>query len=291
MADRLCRVCLPTPYVNHKPSWNWYRNKAILKTYYGDLILFSKPIKSTMPEVAIVTAKSSPKLLGLMNSVAPEIRVSSVEYAVDLITKDYTSVAGIFWVFRRNVFFPRWNGEIQFIGTSFDGWDDAPKINRVHKVRRAGSGRTVKVYERGPDRLKCKNGNDPPLWWREDLDRVRVEVTVGRTDMIGGAKVLGSLADFLENPRISEVIDRHIHFRCFKGSNVLPGESDCYAALDDSGYDQCFQAEYREAKELVQNPAQYLHEVASMKRLRKKMLKAAKKADRDWKNGTAKPIR
>jgi len=275
--------------VAHEGAWGWYRDKVVLWTYHGKLTLFYGKTRP-MPDVTIQTADSSPKLLKLMGNIAPDMLVSNVEYSVDLMVEGPMDVAGVFWALRRNAYFPRWTGEIHLIGDTFDSWDDTPEINRVHKVHRAGTKRSIKFYERGPDDKKVKDIDDMPFWWREDLDRVRIEVTVGRSDQINGKKVLSGISEFTAKPGIHDVIGQNVRFKSFSGANMLPCEFDRYEALDDSGYDQCFQAEFRAAKELVQNPSQYMQDVSSIGDLRQRMLNAAKKVDLGWKKGIAKPV-
>ncbi len=225
-----------------------------------------------------------------IGNVAPDILVSSAEFAVDLVVRDPESVADLFYAIRRNAYFPRWRGEILLLGDSFSGWGDVPQLNRVYKVRPVSGSRAIKAYERGPDRLRRKAVDGTPFWFREHLDRVRIEVTLGRTDMIDGKRVLGGVNDFLATPKIRDVIARNVHFKRFEGSRLLPGEFGSYKALDDSGYDQCFQAEYREAKELVQNPSQYLREASCMTGFRQRLLVAAETADWEWREGVAEPV-
>lgn len=291
MAQRLYGAfCKKAHTVAHKGAWGWYDEKVILWLPFGKLTLFHVKTRP-MPDVTIQTADSNPKLLRLMYNIAPDILVSSAEYSVDLMVKEYSDVAGVLWALRRNAYFPRWTGEIHLIGDVFDDWNDRPEINRVHKVLRAGTKRSIKFYERGPDRRREGALDGTPFWWREDLDRVRVEVTVGRSDQINGRKVLSGIPEFMANPGIYAVVNRNIHFKGFKGSKVLPREFDRYETLDDSGYDQCFQAEFRNAKELVRNPGQYLQDVASMIPVRQQMLVAARRATREWREGDAKPVK
>lgn len=290
MAERVYSIFFKQAHaVAHKAAWGWYKKKVVIWSYHGKLILFYDKTRP-MPDVTIQTVASSPKLLRLMNNIAPDMLVSNVEFSADLIVEDYSEVAGVFWALRRNAYLPSWAGEIHLVGETFDDWDDSPELNRVHKVYRVGTSRAVKFYERGPDNMRERGLDDQPYWWRETLDRVRIEVSVGRSDMINLQNVLGGLPDFLANPGIEDVIARNIRFKSFKGSNVLPREFDRYEVLDDSGFDQCFQAEYRNAKELGQNPSQYMQDVSSMARLRGRMLEAAKKADIEWKEGVARPV-
>ena len=275
--------------LKHKAK-DWYQKKGIIHTYYGSLIIFYGKPRANMREVLIQTADTSPKLFGFLANVAPDLLVSSAEFSVDLIVGKHEPVADLFCAVRRNAYFPRWSGEILLFGDCFAGWGDTPQLNRVYKVLRAGGGRSIKVYERGPDRFRQKSFDGTPFWSREDLDRVRIEVTLDRSDTLNKQKVLGKVGEFVAAPNIYGVIDRHVQFKCFAGSNVLPSEFDSYRALDNSGYDQSFQAEYREAKDSVQNPSQYLMDASCMVSFRKRLLRAARKTDRDWSNGVAVPV-
>jgi hypothetical protein len=260
----------------------WFKKKCRIDTGFGYFYLYY----SGRPGCYVTTAHTNSKLIRALSDLTPSLKPSQVEFAVDLMVDDYEDVGNLFYFIRRNIYFPARKGKIRTLG-EFYGLHDSPETNRVFKAYRRTRRLGEKVYERGPDWAKMKAEDDIPAWTRETLDRVRVEITLKRTDKIAGENVLRSLEHMQTDPKLEQVMQRFIQFKCFKVTKSLPGEFGDYLVEDNSGRDQCFMAERRHADKLLENVSQYCKAAPSMQKLRERILAAAILTDQKWREGRA----
>ncbi|MRS04906.1 hypothetical protein EG832_17080, partial [bacterium] len=146
----------------------------------------------------------------------PDLKLSRVEYALDLYCTDPSGVYCIFKALKKHLFRP-YKRIVLLLGKGKQEWGDDTRMNAYYRLGDA------KIYERGPEK-KRKN----KAWVLKDADRIRLEYTATRKTLVkNGLHVFG---DFMTDPKFYAINKDIYRFKCFKGSKKLPGYGKPYAA-------------------------------------------------------------
>ena len=166
-------------------------------------------------------------LRGMNDSFLP-LRLSSIEFAIDIYFKYPSEVESAFEVLKRNVFVPKKRTKPKIY----------PNSIRIGKH---------KIYMRGYDKNRGGKG-----WNKEDINRVRMEYTAtgGELKKVG----LNYLPDLLQFSKFYDINNDKWNFKNFIviRSKKVPGELDPYPV------DGSFQGEYIAAKDKVKNRSRRL---------------------------------
>lgn len=148
------------------------------------------------------------EILAALNEILPDMKVSSVEYALDLVCKKPSEVENVFMLIRRFLYI-RNHKKSRLIGEQMVNWGNESRMNSVfHLVR-------TKVYERGPDNKKTKD-----YWHFRDLDRVRLEHTAKRKELRRHG--IDRLTDLINDCRFFKINNGIYRFMSFEKTKKLP---------------------------------------------------------------------
>ncbi len=216
----------------------------------------------------------------------PDIKLSTVEYAIDVFCNDPEAVRNLQWLIRRCLYLPYQKKVITFDNDEIEvnekdikisylygnnkemAYDTGFKITEMNEVYRIGD---HKAYERGPDEKKKK---DSLGWEIEDLDRVRMEYTADREKLKEEGMFV--LYDLIEDSRFTALNKNRWTFKQFKRSAILPKlwqpyleQQDPYFKVDKKskdyhGFDGTFQLEHNRGADKVDNIAQNRKKIQEM---------------------------
>ena len=193
---------------------NWFRKvycKKYIRNFSNFIIsVFVNPIIPTPARCFMqiiprgnITAKTHKDFLIQFDEVLPELKTSSVEYAVDLFCSDPLGVKNLYWNIIRHLFIP-YQRKVRTLEEDLEKYGKQHKVNCVTRF-----GDSHKAYERGRDSDKDQEG------WREaDLNRVRLEFTA--KDKLREYKIR-FLNDLIETPRFFELNNERWKFKQFTG--------------------------------------------------------------------------
>ena len=263
-----------------------YQFKRDIQLNTGKIKLhFKLPSFGYGPSCLIATNESTYDHLSNIYQRLPKLKITRLEYAMDLFCRDPDAVADLLWLIRRYLYAP---GAVRtsMVGGKFFGYKDyARVINAVYYIRMAKfSGKHIKVYERGPDSLP-KRGNIG--WAHENVDRVRIEFKLQRR-AIATKYGLSTLEQLLMDPKFGAITSEYIRFKNFKFSLNLPQDWDDYLSEDEQGNPESFMQEVLSAKDAdeVQNIIQYMEDNLRMQALKSHIIAAAAKFDKHWSRGS-----
>jgi hypothetical protein len=180
---------------NKTRAFSSYSYKANIQLEQGEVEIFSLR-KTFGPSCIIATADSTYDMLRYLRKSLPNLKIYSLEYAIDLYCKNPEAVSDLFYLLRRYLY--RRNAKLTSMdGGKFYGWQDWLKDlrerNAVYYIEMGKkSGKHIKVYERGDDSKKISGTKE---WHHKDVDRVRIEFKLRRkaiTDKYG----LGTLKNY-----------------------------------------------------------------------------------------------
>jgi len=238
-----------------------------------------EPNEYLKPCILELTYKSQKDLIALCEKL-PELRVRSVEYAIDFFCQNPQSVSNLFTILVRYMYF-RNVKKAEFKGGSFDGWREEREENAALKVGKS------KIYERGFDRKgKLKGDEDNPdlkYWKMVDVNRVRLEFTVDRKH--AGKSKLQTIKEFIQDPGFSKRIPQKIMFRIFHGSEILPTDGAEYYVENRYGrviVFECFQQAYLYWKRRIRNISQYVKPALYLEEFRKEIVHAIALFGKKW---------
>jgi len=220
----------------------------------GKITVYSYYTIAGMPMSFLTTSDVSRKLLTAIYKALPNWNVSNVEYTIDLFCADQQHVADLFYLLRKNMYFPR--GKITSTkGGRLDGVDIIRTTNAVYQVNYNSKSRYIKIYERGDDKDKKVSAERKKGYWsHKDCNRVRIEFTYKRPrlklkspctlqQLLSDTNMIQLLGDS-QNKRIIQ----EINFKNFKQNRGLPSPYDTYPSKDNKGHNECFQEELIQAK-------------------------------------------
>ena len=197
-----------------------------------------------------------------------DLKISLVEYTLDIFCTDLTGVHFLFKALKKHLFRP-YKRKVMLLGKGKQAWGDDTRMNAYY---RSGD---AKIYERGPDK-KRKN----KAWVLKDADRIRLEFTAARQTLVKNG--LHVFSDFMNDPKFYAINKDIYRFKCFKGSKKLPGYGKPYAACDANDHDGCFQLEVNRHRHSVRNIHQYIKDVSRLDFLRSELTNAMVGFDAQW---------
>jgi hypothetical protein len=219
------------------------------------------------------------------------LKITRLEYAIDLYCETPAAVSDLFYLLRRYLYV-RNAFKTSMRGGKFYGWKDSRDKNAVFFIIMGKhSGKHIKVYERGLDRLASSN----QIGWSHDkVNRVRIELKLQRK-AISKKYEIDTLKDLLIDPKFADIASEYIHFMNFKFSSKLPQDWDDYVSEDKNGNSESFMQEVLSARSSdLKNILQYVEENQRMKALKEMIMDAVVKFDRKFKkqsrrHGLSKP--
>ena len=260
----------------------YYETKASIKCSDFYLVIFVNP-KKDIPNCSIavypqkdILVHTYKDFLKDLNLKLPGLKVSLIEYTIDLFCNDYKEASSLFWFIRRCLYIPHQRTVQTFDNTKKDKNRNVIQMNSVYKI-----GRNYTVYERGPDSKKEDAGKAKNKGWRiENVDRVRMEYKAKRTVL--KKKGINLLPDLLENPRFMHMNKDWWKLRQFKRTKQLPRMWQDYSEQDKYGFAGTFQLEHMRAKDKVDNVAQYRKNIPEISFFEKKLDKVMLLFDDMW---------
>jgi len=265
-----------------------YHGSALRWFEKNKLTIFHTRIKNA-PECRIEFNFSSPEWLMLLCEKLPKLKISSIEYAVDIFCGNPHQVADLFYLLLHYMYFTYKTVKVQHFGGSFYGYDEKEYQRGENAGFRFGEieNNHVKIYERGDDENRQKNGKEktPRPWYHDDVDRVRVEFTFRRKYLLKNGP--DELKDLKVHPEFEHRICRMFQFKVFKRPGKLPEEiEENYWYKDEKGKKvsrEIIQEVYIHAnKSGMKNPRQYLKNAKGFKALKRKLTLAMQEFDGDW---------
>jgi hypothetical protein len=246
---------------------------------------FKFPSDGYGPSCLITTNKSTYDHLLNIHNRLPKLKITRLEYAIDLICRDHDAVSDLLWLVKRYIYAPN-AIQTSMAGGKFWGYQDRDRAkNAVYYIwMHKYSGKHIKVYERGPDSKRIPG---TPKWRHKDVDRVRIEFKLRRT-AITKKYGLSTLKQLLLDPKFADIAREYIQFKNFKFSSELPQDSEDYLSEDDEGNQESFVQEALAAKDNtnLKNLLQYIEDNQRMQALKKRILKAAIAFDKHWGRGS-----
>jgi len=255
------------------------------------------------PPCIVETSNSSSRLLSTINRVLPGLKIMSLEYAIDLYCPN-NNVAKLLYLLRRYTYIHHAK-QASMINDEYLGYEEdevTRDINAVSQIRfkektvgkKLSSGKYVKIYERGDDTLKKRLPNRKKGWLHKNTNRVRLEVTINRTNGTLGNNYIETLNDLVQGPKFQKIIfaksidptkQDQIQFKNFKDrkNGKLPKEYEDYLTEDAQGNMESFMDEYFRAKNLKgKGVSNEMENSKNMEPLKTRMVKAAKLFDKNW---------
>jgi hypothetical protein len=292
-----------------------YRKKAIRQEKDFFLNVFYSPKENYFPwcTIEVHSSKDLPiqtykNFLKELNKKLPDIKVSAVEYAIDVFCNDYEAVKNLQWLIRRCLYLPYEDKIITFdndettikeydVKISYLSEKDKEKVYKeghniieMNEVFRIGNNH--KVYERGPDEKKKGLG-----WEAINLDRVRMEHTAKRKLLT--EKGIDALSDLIDNAHFMDINKNRWKFRKFERSAILPKLWKPYLEqelpylkkdkkkIDFQGFTGSFQLEHIRGADKVDNVAQHTKQIKEMIPFAVQLNEAILFFDKKWREDTA----
>jgi hypothetical protein len=276
------------------------------KTYYPGCTIEIHPKK----DLPVQTYKDFLiELNEKLNKKLPGIKLSEVEYAIDVFCYDPEAVRNLQWLIRSCLYLPYQRNVITFDNDEIEinekdikisylygnnkemAYDTGYKITEMNEVYRIG--KYHKVYERGPDEKKKK---DSLGWEIEDLDRVRMEYTANKIKL--KEKGIFNLYDLIYNSTFKVLNESRWTFKQFERSAILPKlwqpyleEQPPYFKVDKKndnyqGFNGTFQLEHIRGAGKVDNIAQHRKPIDEMTPFERKLNEEICLFDKEWKQDT-----
>lgn len=240
--SRVLRAYTPKSYQTADPT---YRKVKFfeLKGVKFSLHYWSDPNR---PDFRIKAASPTPESLIELNRRVPDLVIRYVEYAVDFMCEEPEDVPYVHWLLRKYLWFPGYTGPVDAAGSPFKGVDDDRIENSVSYFWNNGKEpNAVKIYERGPDKLKKIKEDGKPWWHMKDVDRVRLEFVFTKNKGKYHLKNQGIrlLEKFMMSPNMAAMLKDKFESCVFEGTTALPAEWEVYEQMDDSGGIESFHLE------------------------------------------------
>jgi hypothetical protein len=252
----------------------YYQTKSIkqYKDFY--LNIFAFPVAPIYPLCFIevhpktdLPVQTYKKFLKELDSDMPYLKVSSVEYAIDLFCNNPEQTGSLYWLIRRCLYLTHQREAKTLDSTQIEKHGKTIERNEVYRV-----GGKFKVYVRGHDLIKKDGG-----WNLENINRVRMEHTAKRTLLRENGIEL--LPDLIKDSRFLDVNKGKWQFKKFEGSKKLPKFWQQYSTQDDNGFAGSYQAEHIKAPKTMR---QYSKGIDEMTPFVKKLEEAMSGFDNEW---------
>ncbi|HEY9825940.1 MAG TPA: hypothetical protein V6D19_10860 [Stenomitos sp.] len=263
-----------------------FKNQLVIKTTCGTLSVFIHRIKDEYPLFIIelvpkddATAKDLKTFLTYINVTIPGLETSKIEYAIDLFCRKPNEVENLYMMIKRSLYTP-YKNEPEFY--EHDPLPDSVIGSRMNSTYYAKKD-VLKVYERGNDHNKISyvhKGRKTKGWRFKDLNRVRLEYTASRPDLVKHEIV--SLTDLLTDCKIYHLNKNLYDFRFFKTKN-LPKYWDwpSYSTVNNKNQNGTFLLEYAAPRQL-KNVRQCVAKIPEFQVLKKRMLAEMMKMESEW---------
>jgi hypothetical protein len=293
-----------------------YGKKAYRNFQSGKAVFFFKtsapyndPKKGYLkPPCIFETSDATPDFLTEIALALPDLKATSLEYAIDFYCQNHHQVSDLFWLLRRCSYIPR-SKKTSMIGGEFNGYDYGQverEFNAVYKVhfqekkvgKKISSGKYVKFYERGDDQTKKTFPNGKKYWDHKDTNRVRFEVTFHRKNGTLERNGIKTLEDLVKGPQFRQIIfpssfpeanprtQDQLQFKNFvdrKGKKP-PKLTENYRTPDLDGNIECFMNEYLLGKEVVGNISRATEPMKVLEGFKGRIIEATKLFDKKWEN-------
>jgi hypothetical protein len=252
-----------------------YRKEAYKKFEGGYLTVFFSPKEPFLPPCMIQTTASTKEFLIKIDQLLPGLKLSMVEYAVDIFCRDFLGTELLFWILRKHVYVPYGNRSMLYGGQEVD----EGRMSFVCRIT------PVKLYERGIDEDKKDiPGTGEKGWLYKKVNRIRLEYTA--EGYILKQKRLNTLKDLIRLPKFRTIFSGKIKFKHFRDTaGRFPRYWEGYLAKDLNGNSGAFQDEYVKASNSgVINLSQYLQDEVTLNQLNDMIQAEIAKFDLEWSN-------
>lgn len=228
-----------------------------------------------IPKENTSTAKYK-EFLAYLNDLIPKLKLSSVEYTLDLFCNRASDVEWFFSLLSRCMYVPS-QRKVNFLGEDLVNFGDNTRMNAVFRI-----GDDTKIYERGNDDDKETTGG----WKYVNLNRLRLEHTARRVELKKHG--LNLLSDFLNNCLFHELNQTVYNFIRFYKLKHAPSHYiwDSYTAKDEKGNSGSFQLEYLRLikSNRFKNIRQNKVEIQELKTLKNRLLQEMMDFDAAWRD-------
>jgi hypothetical protein len=208
------------------------------------------------------------ELLKFIHLWFPNIKVSTIDYAIDEHCYDFLAVEKLFRIQLKHLYIP-YQRSVKFLGGDLIRYGDRTRMNSVCRID------DVKMYERGPDVRKKGSG-----WIMEDVNRVRLEYSAPRRVLVNHE--ISVIGDLIRHPKFFDITGTIYNFRCFKGSSKLPKLGQDYTTPDKNGNAGFFQTEVIGCRGTIRNIAHYMEDIAAFDVLKSALWGAMRRFDLEW---------
>lgn len=208
------------------------------------------------------------KLLKSIHLWLPNLKVSTVDYAIDEHCYDFKAAEKLFRVQLKHLYIP-YQRSVNFLGGDMVEFGDRTRMNSVCRID------DCKMYERGPDHKKNGEG-----WIMEDVDRVRLEFSAPRRVLV--QRGISVIADLIRYPRFHEINKNIYKFMHFEGSKKLPKLGQDYTMPDKNGNIGCFQSEHIGHRGNIKNIGHYMKNTEDFDVLQSALWDAMRRFDFEW---------
>ncbi|MGO9530769.1 MAG: hypothetical protein ACLP3B_06270 [Syntrophobacteraceae bacterium] len=213
--------------VKNRSSYNTFGNVW----YCGKLIsVLVNPPASYYPFCMLEVNEPSQEWLIGLNSKLPNLKLSSLEYAVDIFPRDPKFVEDL-----TNFLSKYLHCRHKRSSKIEENLSTHATNSVIHYTTEKGTG---KLYSRGPDTKKIGDG-----WAIENCDRSRIEFKA-TIDYYLPKYGIKTLEAFIRNAKMTQILARKFKFQTFKKSVSLgiPSEHELYDECDENGMPVTFQA-------------------------------------------------
>ena len=230
-----------------------FDKKYVRKEPNFNISIFVNPTGFFMPHCYIqinptrdIPIETHKEFLIYFDDALPDLKVSKVEYAIDLFCSDPFGIEMLNDTVRRYLYV-RNQRQVRILG---DG--DLSKYGRRHSIENMVTrfGPNQKVYERGEDNRKEDGG----FWFEENLDRLRLEFTATRERPHLPKYNIDKLQDLIQDPKFFEINFEKWQFKQFKKRakrGTLPRPWN-YQKKNSQGYSGILQLELWRSDKLRQ---------------------------------------
>jgi len=255
-------------FIKKRSAYRHFANRSYRKKLISILL---GPPQPYQPICILEVTEPNQEWLIRLNTLLPDLNVSSVEYAVDIYTRDSESVQGLLHLLSKYVHC-RWKRTSQILGENLI---ESPKPENTNTVIHFDN---AKFYSRGPN--KKKRGR---VWDIVDCDRVRIEFQATNEYYLRRYGIT-KLDEFIKMPCMNAILGSKFQFRTFRKSVSLgiPGECAFFNEFDENGVPVTFQSRLIELKQRVSNIYPYVIKPGGLKHLQLMWQYAISRFDWNW---------
>jgi hypothetical protein len=254
-------------FVKNRSRYNtfgnvWYCGKQVS-------VLLNPPARF-YPFCMLEVTEPSQEWLMRLNSKLPNLKVSSVEYAVDIFPHNSEFSEDL-----RNFLSKYLHCKHKRSSKIEENLSTLATNTVIHYSTQHGIG---KLYSRGPDNKKIDDG-----WPIADCDRTRIEFKA-TIDYYLTKYRIKTLDTFIKNPKMTRIIGRKFQFQTLKKSESLgiPSEHEFYDECDENGMPVTFQAKLIILNHNVSNIYSYIIKPKGFDRLIDLWDEAVASYDLEW---------